>query len=141
MPKSKKVAAFLFLKELPYLQECSIFFSAVKTFSLVRIANHPKTIIQAVFNGHTQCCIQKKFGNKVFSCCSGHLSSMPAKCYWFILFCTLLATSFKVFFWTEHKEAHCLLTSFPCDSYCICSNANEVCFVIPHFGKIVNLVI
>ena len=46
---------------------------------------------------------------------SGLLSSIPAKFYWLILFFTFLATSFqlyKMFFWTKHKEAHCVLKKF-----------------------------
>ena len=39
-----------------------------------------------------QCHIQKKFGDNIFSRGSGLLSSITAKFYWFILFCTLLAT-------------------------------------------------
>ena len=52
---------------------------------------------------------------KGFQLGSGLLSSIPAKCYWFILFCTRLTTSFwlnKMFFWTERKETHCLLEKF-----------------------------
>ena len=47
---------------------------------------------------------------------SGLLSSIPANFFcWFVLFFKLLASSFylfKLFFWTEHKEAHCLLEKF-----------------------------
>ena len=48
----------------------------------------------AVYDVFIQFCIQKKFGDNVFSWGSGLLPLIPAKFYWFILFCTLLATSF-----------------------------------------------
>ena len=54
--------------------------------------------------------IRKIFGNVLVEG-FGLLSSITAKFYWFILFFTSFATSFqlhKMFFWTEHKEAHCL---------------------------------
>ena len=54
--------------------------------------------------------IPKIFGNVLVEG-FGLLSSITAKFYWFILFFTSFATSFqlhKMFFWTEHKEAHCL---------------------------------
>ena len=55
-----------------------------------------------------QCRIQKKFGD-VFSSVYGLLSRYQHN---FTLFCTFLANSlklYKMFFWKEHKKAHCLL--------------------------------
>ena len=54
-----------------------------------------------------RCCLQKKNWDNIFSSESGLLSSIPAKYYWFTLFCLFLASSFylyKMFFWTEHEK-------------------------------------
>ena len=74
-------------------------------------------------SGGCQCHIEKKFGDNIFSWEPGLLSKIQAKCYWFILFCTLLAASlyiyiyiyiyiymyiYKMLFCTEHKETHWL---------------------------------
>ena len=48
-------------------------------------------------SGGCQCHIKKKFGDNIFSWEPGLLSKIQAKCYWFILFCTLLAASLYIY--------------------------------------------